>query len=360
MKPEERLNLIIRNTEEIVTVEELRSRLEAGERLTGYIGYEPSGVPHVGWLVWMMKVRDLVEAGVDFMILEATWHAYINDKLGGDMELIRAATRIVREAMAALGVPVDRVRFIDAEDLASDKRYWEILIRVAKRSTLARVRRALTIMGRSLGESEIDASKIIYPLMQVSDIFYLNVDLALGGIDQRKAHMLARDVAEKLGLKKPIAIHTPIITGLRGAGRMDVGGPKDEIAARIKMSKSIPENTIFLHDDPDSIRRKIMKAYCPKGVLEYNPIIEINRYVLFARPGFRLVVERPEKYGGTVVYSSIEELERDFAEGRLHPADLKKATAEALIEMLRPVRERLLSNSELRSLIERIMGSVTR
>ncbi len=361
MDVEERLKLITRNTVEIVTLRELREKLEKGEELKGYIGYEPSGLTHIGWLVWMMKVRDLVEAGINFTVLEATWHAYINDKLGGNMDLIRGATRIIRATMEALGIPISKINFVDAEDLASDKRYWEILIRVAKKNSLARVKRALTIMGRRAEEAELDSSKIIYPLMQVSDIFYLDLDITLGGLDQRKAHMLARDTAEKLGFKKPIAIHTPIISSLKGVGRMETTGlPKDEAVALFKMSKSDPGSTIFLHEDPDTIRRKIRKAYCPAGVVENNPILEINKHILFTIPGFKLVVERPEKYGGTVVYDNYEMLERDFAERRLHPADLKKATAEALVELLRPVRERLTRDPQIRSYIDLIMKSVTR
>ncbi len=356
MEVEEKLKLITRGVAEIVTLEELRSKLEAGERLRGYIGYEPSGLVHIGWLIWMLKVKDLVDAGIDFTVLEATWHAFINDKLGGDMELIRGSTRIVRKTMEALGIPLEKIRFVDAEDLVSDKDYWAILLRVGKSNTLHRIRRALTIMGRKASEADIDASKIIYPMMQVTDIYYLDLDIALGGMDQRKAHMLARDTAEKLGVKKPIAIHTPILTGLRGATRMDVHSREqvDEVLAEVKMSKSKPGNTIFLHDPPEKIEANIMKAYCPAGQVEFNPVIEINKYILFRDESFRLVVERPEKYGGTIVYENYEDLEKDFIERKLHPLDLKRATARALIEYLKPVRDKLLSDPEIRDLITRI------
>jgi len=255
--------------------------------------------------------------------------------------------------------PTMVIRFVDAEELVSDKDYWGLLLRVAKRNTLHRVKRALTIMGRRESEAELDSSKIIYPLMQVTDIFYLDLDIALGGMDQRKAHMLARDTAEKLGIRKPIAVHTPIITGLQGARRME-GASIDEALAEAKMSKSKPETAIFLHDSPEDIWRKIRKAYCPGRQLEGNPVIEIAKYILFARPGFKLHVDRPEKYGGPVTYESIEELERDFAEGRLHPLDLKAAVARALADLLAPVRERLLSDEETRRLIETIEARVTR
>ncbi len=361
---EERLDLITRGALEVVTREELREKLEAGERLRGYIGYEPSGLVHIGWLIWMMKVRDIVDAGVDFTVLEATWHARINDKLGGDMELIRESARLVRVVMEALGIPVDRIRFLDAEDLAGDKDYWALVIGVAKNATLARIKRSLTIMGRRADEAELDASKIIYPAMQVADIYYMDLDIALGGMDQRKAHMLARDIARRMGAKKPVAIHTPLLTGLQGTGRMDpsrlAGMEVDEVYAEVKMSKSKPETTILVHEDPGEIRRKMRKAYCPQGQEEYNPVMEINKYILFQTPGFRLVVERPSKYGGTVVYETYEDLARDFREGKLHPLDLKNATAEALAKLLEPVRKRIQGDPMLLESIKRIQGATTR
>lgn len=353
MNVEDRFNLIVRGTLEVVTSEELRAKLESGERLKGYIGFEPSGLIHVGWLVWMFKVKDLVEAGVDFYILEATWHAFINDKLGGDMSLIRKAALLTRKTLEAIGVEPGRVKYVDAEDLASDKDYWALVLRVLKSATLARIRRALTIMGRKADEAELDASKLVYPAMQVSDIFYMDLDIALGGMDQRKAHMLARDLAPKLGFKKPIAIHTPLITGLAGGRRME-SADVDEVYAEFKMSKSKPENTILVHDDPESIKAKLRKAYCPPRVVEFNPVIEIAKYILFSRPGFVLHVERPAKYGGPVDYYSYSELERDYVEGRLHPLDLKNAVAEALANVLEPIRRALLSDPEARRAIEEI------
>ncbi len=359
MDLEGRLELITRNTVEVVTLDELKSKLETGEKLKGYIGYEPSGIVHVGWFVWMFKVKDMVEAGIDFKVLAATWHAYINDKLGGDLNLIRGAARVVERVLEALGVPPGSVKYVYAEDLVSDVDYWSLLIRASKMATLARVKRALTIMGRRAEEAETDFSKLIYPLMQVTDIFYMDLDIALGGLDQRKAHMLARDIAEKLGVKKPIAVHTPIVTGLRGHSRME-GVEADEAAMEAKMSKSKPESAIFVTDSDDEIREKIRKAYCPPRQTEGNPVIEIARYILFARPGFKLHVDRPQKYGGPVTYESYSELEKDYLEGRLHPLDLKNAVADALIELVRPVRDALLGDKELASLVREIESRVTR
>ena len=355
-----RLALIKRNTVEIVTEEDLRRAIETGRRLRGYIGFEPSGIFHIGWLVWAFKFKDLVEADIDMILFAATWHAWINDKLGGDRELINAAARHVVRVLELLGIDMSRVRVVYADELVSDEDYWSTLLRIAKNLSLSRVKRALTIMGRREDEAELDFSKLIYPLMQVTDIFKLGVDIALGGIDQRKAHMLARDVAEKLGWQKPIAIHTPLIPSLRGVGRMDVRGEVDEVMSQIKMSKSRPESAIFVLDSDEEIRRKIRAAYCPPRQVENNPIMAIAKYIVFARPKARLYIDRKPEYGGPVEFYSYEELEKAFIEGKLHPLDLKNAIADELIKIIKPIREALLSDPKTRSELELIMHHVSR
>jgi tyrosyl-tRNA synthetase len=362
MDLEKKIEAITRNTVEVVTRDDLVKLLVEKEKPRGYIGFEPSGLVHIGWLVWMFKVRDLVDVGVELYILEATWHAYINDKLGGDLDLIRKAARYTRRVLEAVGVPETRVKYVDAEELVSSKEYWALLVRLAKSTSLARVKRALTIMGRAVSEAESDFSKLIYPLMQVADIFYLDLDIALGGLDQRRAHMLARDLAEKLNLKKPVALHTPIVSSIRGSQRKiiqisDGSVEVDEVVSEFKMSKSKPETAIFVHDSPEVVRSKVLSAYCPPRVLEFNPVIEINKYILFQQPGFVLHVERPSQYGGPVDLHSIEELENMYSKGELHPLDLKNATAEALVKMLEGIRAKLFSSKETTKLLEELISA---
>ena len=358
MDVEERLALVLRDVEEVITVEELRRVLETGG--VGYLGFEPSGVFHIGWFVWALKFKDLVDAGIKMKLLAATWHAWVNDKLGGDMRKIHAAAKHVALVLNALGLE-GRYELVYAEDLVKDSDYWATLLKVAKSVTLARVKRALTIMGRRADEAESDFSKLIYPLMQVTDIIYMDLDVALGGMDQRRAHVLQREVAEKLGAKKVVAIHTPLIPSLKGPGRMDFGGmAKDEVLAEVKMSKSKPETAIFVIDSDDEIRAKIRKAYCPARVVENNPVLAIAKHIIFRGSKKEFTVRRPQKYGGDITYTKYEELERDFVEGKLHPLDLKKAVAEYLIKMIRPIRERILTDPEASAVVKEIVGSETR
>ncbi|MET1160222.1 MAG: tyrosine--tRNA ligase, partial [Thermoprotei archaeon] len=81
---------------------------------------------------------------------------------------------------------------------------------------------------------------------------------------------------------------------------------------------------------------------------------EINKYLLFTRSGFELYVDRPEKYGGPLTIHSYEELEKLYREGKLHPLDLKNATAEALIKLLEPIRKKIYSDPEARELLNEL------
>jgi len=343
---EERISLVTRNAEEIITLNELRSLLETVDRPRAYWGFECSGLMHIGMgLICGLKIKDIARAGFDFIIFLADWHSWINNKLGGVMENIRLCGEYFKQCFEALGVTsAGNVSFVWASDIAKDIEYWEKVIRIAKSSSLLRVRRALTIMGRELEATDIETAWIFYPCMQAADIFHLELDMACGGIDQRKAHMLARDAAEKLGWRKPVCLHTPLLSGLKPQAPAETVEKKfdeDNKLSRkigIKMSKSKPENCIFIHDSPEDIRAKIRAAYCPPKQEEDNPILEHAKYIVFPEMGF-IEIPRPTKYGGPVTFERYEDLKDAYLRGEIHPLDLKNGVAEALIKILEPVRE---------------------
>jgi tyrosyl-tRNA synthetase len=332
-----REDLMARNAQEVVTREDLAvvaADLAQGRPRTGYIGFEPSGRVHLGWKVTADKVSDMVAAGLDFTILLADWHAQINDKLGGDLEAIKACGEYMKDCFAALGVPVEKIRFVYASDYVDDADYWATVIKVMKETSLARMRRAMDILGRSADEAEHDTSKFLYPAMQVADIFHHGFDVAYGGMDQRHAHMLCRDIAKKIDEKAPVAVHTPLIPSLEATGRMD--------PVESKMSKSRPDSGIFIHDSPQDVERKLKGAVCPQGEAEGNPVLQLVRHIVFEGHLKRgrdeaFVVQRPEKFGGPVEFVSYEALEKAFVARGLHPADLKTAAAAYVNQVLAPV-----------------------
>ncbi|MEM0097971.1 MAG: tyrosine--tRNA ligase [Conexivisphaerales archaeon] len=336
MTTDERLALILKEpTEEAVTVEELRMLLDSGSRIKHYIGIEISGPLHLGSLIVTgIKLRDLLKAGIDVTVFLADWHTYINEKLGKNWELIQELSSMYK--MAFTEFIGSQVRFIRGSELYQLKReYWDNLLRLSTHVSVQRINRTLTIAGRSEKE-ELSLAQLFYPVLQVNDIHALEVDIAHGGMDQRKAHMLARDIFPKMGWKPPVALHHHLLPGL--IKPVVVG--EEEFS---KMSKSKPSSAIFIHDDYATIREKLSKAWCPAGMDTGNPVMEILKYVVF--PTFeKIKIERDLKYGGDVEFSKYEELRSAFISGSLHPVDMKLATANYIDQLVRPVRDMLMNN----------------
>ncbi len=328
---------------EVVTQDELKVLLDNGGG-KAYIGFEPSGIVHVGWLVCIKKMKEVTDAGFDLTVYLADWHAFVNDKLGGDIETIRLCGEYLKEVFDAAQVPCT---YLYASELMDSIDYWERVMRVMKGTTLKRTKRAMTVMGRKEDEAEADTSKFLYPALQVADIFEMDLDLALGGMDQRHAHMLQRDVADKLGWKKVVAVHTPLISGLAASGRMDpIEG---------KMSKSNPDGTISIHDTTEEISRKMKKAFCPE-MAEGNPVVEIVQHVIFPYEG-KFTILRDEKWGGDIEYTDVAALIADLESKQLHPQDLKMSTAAALDRIVEPYRAHFEGKMDM---VERISAAVGR
>jgi len=119
------------------------------------------------------------------------------------------------------------------------------------------------------------------------------------------------------------------------------------------MSKSQPETCIFIYDSPEDIKKKVSNAFCPEKIVELNPILEYCRHVIF-RELKTFEIERPAKFGGNIEFSSYEELEKAYREGKLHPMDLKNALARELIKILEPVRRYFERNRKAKETLETV------
>ncbi|MGI0055572.1 MAG: tyrosine--tRNA ligase [Thermoplasmata archaeon] len=342
MDAEARAERARRNTQETLTPEELRGLFETNEHPRAYIGFEPSGALTVAHLITARKMIDLQEAGCEVTVFLADWHALINDKLGGDLARIRASGRYMQAAFTALGVDASKAKFRWASDLVARSEYWERVIEVAKGTSLARTKRAMSIMGRQEEEASLDTSKLFYPSMQAADIFELPVEIAYGGMDQRRAHVLAREVAHQHHWPVPSAIHTPLLSSLQGGGRMD----PTEGGVERKMSKSDPTSSIPIPSTPEVIAERLRAAYCPAKATEGNPIVEIAELILFPWTG-AFEIDRAEKHGGPLRFATREEFRATWTAGGLHPQDLKTAVAKGLEPLLAPATRFFAAHPEL-------------
>jgi tyrosyl-tRNA synthetase len=341
MDIETRMNLVTRNLQEIIVVDELRELLETKDHPRGYVGFEPSGFMHAGTgLIVGQKMRDYAEAGFHFIIYLAEWHAWINNKMGGSLENLATVAEYFKDCFTALGLPEGKVEYLWASDIVDTKEYWEKVVRVMKSTSLRRTLRAMPIMGRSADSVDVETAFALYPAMQTSDIFQMELDCACAGMDQRKVHMLAREAAPKLGMKPPVCLHNPLLPGLQ---LTTIEGSFDEDASidasiKHKMSKSVGKGALWLNDSSKEVKEKYHEAYCPEKTVMGNPVMDHARMLVFPRVG-QLDIKRPSKYGGDVTFYSFEELAETYAKGELHPLDLKNGVSEAVIKLLEPVAE---------------------
>jgi tyrosyl-tRNA synthetase len=350
MDLERRLELIKKEpTEEIITEKELRELLETTNHPRHYIGFEISGLLHLGTLIISgYKINDLIKAGFKCTVFLADWHSFINNKLGGNWENIKKASEYYREAFEFFCPGVKIV--LGSELYHNNDEYWKDLVRFSRKITFSRTVRCLTILGRTIKE-KLHFAQYMYVPMQAVDVKYLGPDLPHGGMDQRKIHVLCREVFPKLGWKKPMPLHHHLLMGLTPPPSKSL--TKEEYVLANKMSKSKPWTCIFIHDSEEEIRRKIIRAWCPERVVENNPVLEITKYIIF-REREEFVIERKSKYGGSVEFYDYEELEKQFRKGKLHPKDLKENVARELSDILKPVRKHFEKKRKLLEIFKKL------
>ena len=342
----EKVDLIERPpTEEVVTRDELIELFKTNSSPKHYIGLEISGFLHLGSLISTgFKINDFVKAGVKCTVFLADWHTLINDKLGGDWDVITKVSKYYADAFKLVCPGVNIV--LGSELYDSRKEYWREFVEFTKHMSLKRTMRTLTIMGRTEDETKIDLAKLLYPPMQAVDIHSLDLDIVHSGMDQRKIHMLVREIFPKMKWKVPVAVHHKLLPGL--------SKPADISDSQVlgKMSKSDPNSGVFIHNSDDEIKKKISKAWCEEANTQNNPLLEITRTIIFHEFN-EMNVERPEKFGGNISYTDYNQLETDFAEKKLHPGDLKQTVGNYLIKIISPIREKLNLSEELRETIEK-------
>ena len=342
----EKVDLIERSpTEEVVTHDELIELFKTNSSPKHYIGLEISGFLHLGSLISTgFKINDFVKAGVKCTVFLADWHTLINDKLGGDWDVITKVSKYYADAFKLVCPGVNIV--LGSELYDSRKEYWREFVEFTKHMSLKRTMRTLTIMGRTEDETKIDLAKLLYPPMQAVDIHSLDLDIVHSGMDQRKIHMLVREIFPKMKWKVPVAVHHKLLPGL--------SKPADTSDSQVlgKMSKSDPNSGVFIHDSDDEIKKKISKAWCEEANTQNNPLLEIARTIIFHEFN-EMNVERPEKFGGNISYTDYNQLETDFAEKKLHPGDLKQTVGNYLIKIISPIREKLNLSEELHEIIEK-------
>ena len=330
----ERRRLVGRNTAEVVTDEELDGLL-ADDDPTVYIGYAPTGEMHIGHFTTIRKLADFLRADLDVTVLIADLHAHLDDEKS-PFDLLDARSAYYREAIegmvAAAGADPEKIEFVRGREFELDPEYSLDLLRMAADTTISRVQRAGSEVVRRAENPNLGG--LLYPLMQTLDVEALDADIAYGGIDQRGIYMLSRELFGDRDEEPPVCVFAPLLSGLSGG----------------KMSASDEGSKVNLTDDPDTVAEKLQGAYCPQGEVENNGVLEYLEYLVFPildERGESFEIERPEEYGGDLVYERYDDLEADFVSEELHPQDLKNAAGGYVSSVIDPIRGRFADRPDL-------------
>lgn len=327
-KLEKRLELVKRNTVEVLTNEELVELLKTKKEPIAYHGRAITGPLHIGHLIPLSKVFDFNRAGIKVKILLADIHAALDDLKAKWEELDKRAEYTRKCIELSFDWP-KKLEFIKGSDFQLEKNYVMDIWKIATIATVVRTTRAASEVTRMKNPK---TSELVYPIMQALDEQYLDADIQWGGTDQRHLFAFAREYLPKIGYKKRIEIMTPLSASLFGSGT--------------KMSSSIPDSVIKVYDSEESIKKKISKAYCPEKIAENNPIIQIASMLIIPIEG-KLSIKRDKKFGGDLDITSSEQLEELFIDGKLHPVDLKNSVSDYLIHKFSKVRKYFEKNNDL-------------
>ncbi len=331
---EERLALIKRNTQEIISEEELKILLSKKKKPVVYIGTAITGRPHIGYFVWALKVADFIKAGFKAKILLADIHGALDNTPWPLLEKrYDYYKNVITGLFEAVGSDLSQLEFVRGSEFQLKKDY---MFDVLKMSTFATVHDCLKASSEVVKQTDNPKlAGLIYPVMQALDEEYLNVDIQYGGVDQRKILVFARENLPKLGYRARVEVMTPLVPGLTPGG---------------KMSSSVKSSKIDLIDPVEEVNAKISSAHCEAGVVDNNGVLAFLKYVVMVLKQDRkeeFLVERPQKFGGNLFYKNYEDLEKDYLAKKLHPMDLKTALAKEINNLLEPIRKKFTGKEQL-------------
>jgi len=294
--------------------------IENGRGFFLYTGRGPSGPMHVGHLIPFIMTKWFQEVfNVNVYIMITDDEKFLDEEKMSLDEVRRWAYENILDIIAVGFDPDKTFIFLDTEYI---RNMYPLAIKIAKKINLNLVR---SVFGFS-GDTNIGLT--FYPALQiVPTMFEKKRCLIPAAIDQDPYWRIQRDLAEGFGYYKAAAIHSkflPPLTGFEG-----------------KMSTSRPETAIFLHDDPKTVRRKIMRYAFSGGQptielhrkLGGNPDIDVSFQWLY------MLFEPDDK--------RIKEIEEDYRSGRLLTGELKEILIERLNDFLEQHRQRREEAKEL-------------
>ena len=267
----ESLELIKRGIDEVLTEDDLVSKLKSKKQLTIKVGFDPTAPDlHLGHTVILNKMRHFQDLGHKVVFLIGDFTGRIGDPSGKNKtrpsldkeELEKNAKTYSDQVFKILNKDLTDIRFNSewCEDLGADG-----IIGLASKYNLGRMLERDDFSKRYKANQQIAIHEFLYPLIQAYDSIALNADVEMGGTDQKFNLLVGRELQRAFDQEPQVCITLPILEGLDGIN---------------KMSKSL-DNYVGINEDPDEMFGKIMSISDDLmwrwfELLSFRPINEVN------------------------------------------------------------------------------------
>lgn len=267
----ESLELIKRGIDEVLTEDDLVSKLKSKKQLTVKVGFDPTAPDlHLGHTVILNKMRHFQNLGHKVVFLIGDFTGRIGDPSGKNKtrpsldkeELEKNAKTYSDQVFKILNKDLTDIRFNSewCEDLGADG-----IIGLASKYNLGRMLERDDFSKRYKANQQIAIHEFLYPLIQAYDSIALNADVEMGGTDQKFNLLVGRELQRAFDQEPQVCITLPILEGLDGIN---------------KMSKSL-DNYVGINEDPDEMFGKIMSISDDLmwrwfELLSFRPINEVN------------------------------------------------------------------------------------
>ena len=267
----ESLELIKRGIDEVLTEDDLISKLKSKKQLTVKVGFDPTAPDlHLGHTVILNKMRHFQDLGHKVVFLIGDFTGRIGDPSGKNKtrpsldkeELEKNAKTYSDQVFKILNKDLTDIRFNSewCEDLGADG-----IIGLASKYNLGRMLERDDFSKRYKANQQIAIHEFLYPLIQAYDSIALNADVEMGGTDQKFNLLVGRELQRAFDQEPQVCITLPILEGLDGIN---------------KMSKSL-DNYVGINEDPDEMFGKIRSISDDLmwrwfELLSFRPINEVN------------------------------------------------------------------------------------
>ena len=291
------LELITRGAEQIYKLDELQARLKLGRPLRVKAGFDPTAPDlHLGHTVLINKMRQFQMLGHKAIFLIGDFTGMIGDPSGRNITRKPLTREQIKENAETYAAQVFKILDPELTEVRFNSEWFDQmsaadLIRLAGRSTVARMLERDDFAKRYQGNQPIAIHEFLYPLVQGYDSVALEADVELGGTDQTFNLLVGRGLQSDYQQPSQIVLTVPLLEGTDGVN---------------KMSKSLG-NYIGIDEPAKEIFGKVM-SISDELMWRYFELLSFNK-----------------------TGAQQKQMRDDVAAGRANPRDLKVELAQEIV-----------------------------